>query len=167
MWFAKHHTVHTATQADLTLWSSHPLFAAAGVPPSGRGAAFAIRDVLGDVPVRVPPELGEEPEIASDVESLDGLHTQRGRRPAKAGEWAKLVEGGPEAEFKEKFDQKIGAGGCYGAPYGRGCGQPGMPNSCGTSVECLTKLWKHMFHFNIIDTLEVPDVPSQPIIFET
>ena len=67
---------------------------------------------------------------------------------------------GPDYSRAPQLLGGFGAGGCYGAPYGRGCGQPGMPNSCGTSVECLTKLWKHMFHFNIIDTLEVPDVPK-------
>merc|ERR1712167_176410 len=47
----------------------------------------------------------------------------------------------------------FGAGGCYGAPYGAGCGQPGMPHPSGD----LTKIWDHIFHFNIVDTLVVPE----------
>ena len=48
----------------------------------------------------------------------------------------------------------FGAGGCYGAPYGAGCGQPGMPNPSPSGD--LTKIWDHIFHFNIVDTLRVP-----------
>jgi len=47
----------------------------------------------------------------------------------------------------------FGAGGCYGAPYGVGCGQPPYGNRW-------DGLWAHEFHFNIVDQLEVPKVPA-------
>lgn len=62
---------------------------------------------------------------------------------------------GPDLSRPGQLLGGFGAGGCYGAPYGRGCGQPGMPHPS----RDLSKLWNHMFHFNVVDTLRVPDVP--------
>ena len=110
-WFAEHHTVQKTDLGELRWWASHEPFAAAALPSSLRGVAFAILAVLVDIPVRAASADVEAGVIASAAESLDGLHTQRGRRPAKAGEWARLIPRlQPRKEVRRAEDRRCSAG---------------------------------------------------------
>ena len=64
------------------------------------------------------------------------------RKPRTGTRWTKLA--GTVRRVRSRPGQLLGgfgAGGCYGAPYGAGCGQPGMPHPSGD----LTKIWDHIF----------------------